>query len=474
MIINISIALIGIILSIIIYVQNKKNPYKELLNLIPSTWTSLGILGTFIALVDSLKGLDMDDIDIAGLVTSIAPAFETSIIGISMALLTSVSIRIYFARQNKNDEIAYMNSTGENISPEVVLHHIFKEQKETNHLMANMVSTVCDEVITSVTKSLDDKISGILDSHMSRVALILENEDKSLQTISQNVIDSTCRLNDNYSESVKSMSDTFRLGIDNVRQKLLNEMEDISSKTTSELSSLYGVTVDKMNVVSEKTETAFSTSIEMLTKKLKNLTETMNASFSTTVSSLESSMEADYQNLINTISGGNDKLVNSLNASRDEWIKTAQLSIFNSFKDVESQLSNLVDKMETLSSSLQKNLKDVEVVMTKTSTDFKEVVANTDGISKTISSVCKAVETDHAVMADLSDKLERIIETSNSLLDSNYKLRYQILQFADSENSRGKQKPPVIRLRDSKKCPNCGTKNPIDAEFCGNCRHHFE
>ena len=55
---------------------------KQLLNYVPNVWTSLGILGTFIAIVVSLDSSGTSSLsDVDTLVKNIIPAFTTSIIG---------------------------------------------------------------------------------------------------------------------------------------------------------------------------------------------------------------------------------------------------------------------------------------------------------------------------------------------------------------------------------------------------------
>ena len=68
---------------------------KQLLNYVPNVWTSLGILGTFIAIVVSLDSSGTSSLsDVDTLVKNIIPAFTTSIIGIIGAVVCSVAIKI--------------------------------------------------------------------------------------------------------------------------------------------------------------------------------------------------------------------------------------------------------------------------------------------------------------------------------------------------------------------------------------------
>ena len=68
----------------------------------PNVWTSLGILGTFIAIVVSLDSSGTSSLsDVDTLVKNIIPAFTTSITGIIGAVVCSIAIKIIYAYEEK-------------------------------------------------------------------------------------------------------------------------------------------------------------------------------------------------------------------------------------------------------------------------------------------------------------------------------------------------------------------------------------
>jgi len=183
MIINILIAILGIAFSVLIFLQYRKNMSRELIGIIPSVWTSLGILGTFVALVFSLKGLDVNKIDISGLVTSIAPAFETSIIGIAMALVSSTIIKIHLAKEDKREDDLYYDTVGKDVSPEMLLNKLYMEQKATNNTIKRMMTKISEDVISTISQAIEDKVEILIDKHVESIADALDTEQKHLNDI---------------------------------------------------------------------------------------------------------------------------------------------------------------------------------------------------------------------------------------------------------------------------------------------------
>ena len=155
---------IGIILTaIIIVVYLRKYKSKQLLNYVPTVWTSLGILGTFVTIVLRLDGVnDLNDVDV--LVRNLVPAFWTSIIGISGALISSVIIKYIYARDEKEElsELAKASGIesrhdGLSLSPELALLKIEKHLTQSNQtlkILYDEIRTIRKENSETIERNL--------------------------------------------------------------------------------------------------------------------------------------------------------------------------------------------------------------------------------------------------------------------------------------------------------------------------------
>ena len=105
------VLVLGIGISIWLDKRYKTMKYVGFISYIPSVWTSLGILGTFVSIYISLALLDFNSLeDINQLVTRVAPAFSTSIVGIVGAIVCSIRNRNIRAREDVKEEQAYLNA----------------------------------------------------------------------------------------------------------------------------------------------------------------------------------------------------------------------------------------------------------------------------------------------------------------------------------------------------------------------------
>ena len=82
---------------------HKKNKSRSLLNALPGAYTSLGLLGTFIAILKSLSNIQAD-FNITEIIKSIVPAFSTSIAGLVFALLAIIVTKIIFGNEDNQYE----------------------------------------------------------------------------------------------------------------------------------------------------------------------------------------------------------------------------------------------------------------------------------------------------------------------------------------------------------------------------------
>lgn len=475
MIINIIIAAIGLLFTCIIWFHYHRNGSKDLLNTLPSIWTSLGILGTFIALVLSLRGLDTSKIDIAKLVLSIAPAFETSIIGISMALLSSLVIKIHFARSEKKEEDSYLTEAGEDVSPELLLYRIYKEQKDTNSLMSSMIHGISDEVITYVSLTIDEKISSIIDGHISRMTEALNRESTLLENFSQNISSQTERISNDSQESIRGLSDAFISQIQAIKDSFESRLSTIATDITAQTDIISQGSQESVRSLSEAFSNQIQTIKDDLERILSSISTEVTTSFSESLNTISSSTNNDINNLVTTVADKNTSLVDAFNSAKEEWLKTAKASMSDTFSSLKEDLVSIITQLSSASSSLKSSLDDANTYMTNTTTGLKDVSEYTSNIQTNIQNLCEAIRSDFNSIESLASKIDTIVKTTSDVLDSNYQLQYQLRQIKKADSSQEtKPKTLFLGLRKTKKCPECGTEVPVAAEFCSNCRHRFE
>jgi len=176
-----------------------KPGHSQLAELIPSLLTSLGILGTFIGLMEGLTSVNFSDAQgtmdsIPLLLTGMRFAFATSVAGITCSLLFNMFYRMCVGRAcralDSFDEAFYELAMPRPLSPEVQL--ICQKQDEEERL-AHIAEAVGSRVSASLemavsramdplTKSLDTFIQGATQEQVEGVRRIVGQFVSQLNT----------------------------------------------------------------------------------------------------------------------------------------------------------------------------------------------------------------------------------------------------------------------------------------------------
>lgn len=152
---------IGTFFTGLFYIVFWRTKSAQLINYIPSIWTSLGIFFTFLSIYLGLKNLDfssnIDNGTISVLIENISPAFSTSMIGIIGAIITSVINRLTIAYSEKRDDDKLKVYTQR--TPEQILWDINKGIREMNESVSSIEQNgenFHDNIVTDFQKALVD------------------------------------------------------------------------------------------------------------------------------------------------------------------------------------------------------------------------------------------------------------------------------------------------------------------------------
>ena len=130
-------------------------------DLIPGTMTALGILGTFIGLVQGVSGFDTSTAEaISGSITTLLAgmetAFWTSIIGVILSLVFShFHKRVYEAANEKMELFAAaFHSCGLDGSENTPENQLLRYQKQQTELMQNMAGVISESISSTMKTEL--------------------------------------------------------------------------------------------------------------------------------------------------------------------------------------------------------------------------------------------------------------------------------------------------------------------------------
>ena len=440
---NESVFILGLVMTvafIVVYFTKLKS--KQLLNYLPNIWTSLGILGTFIAIVYSLEDLKNsssgNEINVIGLIEDIAPAFITSIIGICGAIITSIAIKIIYAIEEKKEERIYADTVGGNISPELMLDRINRSI----------------ERLINVTTLQESNIKSFLDNYMLQMdafySKIFESNKEQVHTLSDEYVHSVAQVLAGANEEINRRIDTL----------LLSHSESIQEYLRTEQGKLDEVASDIKAFLKGVPESVDEMKFDMIDALRNAIIEKYNP--------LLEGNEAFTNQLLERVRTFESELSSATSQNCSDTLSAAQSEIQRIITLLEDSLKSQTASIEKTSSSLSTDLGALVTSVNKSIKDYEALVGQLDKLIPVLQEHVKHSENNISVAEQNSAKLADVLATLEEIVKKNQQLRYELTQW-----KRVHKKVKINDKNGTKECPNCGTENPMDANFCRKCNYGF-
>lgn len=452
------IGLVVTILLIILYYQWVKS--KQLLNYIPSIWTSLGILGTFYAIYTTLGVGNTNTLsDVDTLVRNIVPAFTTSIIGIGGAIVTSLFIKLIYAFEEKNEsdeieEALILEERGSkgasqrlisNPTPEVIMFRMCRLFHENNRLMGNLLA---------IQSQQEQGLRTFIASHMQQLDSFYDNLHKTNERYAK-------ELTDEYLNGIKTIIDSVHVEIDNHVKKIL-------TSHTQEVKQYFDKELQLLRDLSEEGE-----------RIIKALPDGIDDAKNDLIVALEKVIVAQYNQLLDGNTAFVNQLLSQVNSFKENLSKNTLEEHSHNIGDIKKQVESLVNQIKgTLSqneasikattTTLSTEIGKVSTALIDSSKDYYSIVSELNRllpiIEKQTANAEKSIDNSEETNKTLNDLAVNIEEIARK----NQQLRYELMQWR-----RVHKRVKVNDKAGTKECPNCHEENPIEANFCKKCAYGF-
>lgn len=415
------------------YEQTKSRP---LLNCLPSVFTSLGLLGTFLSICYSLNGLGevnpgaIDNtgktlaavkaaggqgLDIMKIISELIPAFTSSIVGLLGALIVTIWIKIKFAKEEA-EEIKQLK----NKSPEEYIRDI-AVGISSNHDMLKSHNALLKDLIT----------------------LNKEQEEKNREY--------NAKLNDNISHQseilkefidgfVSRMDDIFKQMHGAIQQQVLNFGEEQFNKTSQILTAiterLSNVSNDIINTQRQSVETMMSNTNTEITNISTSVTEVLGRMTEELQNSL-SSLNTQQSERLNTIINNYDSLASKLSAQNTDFAQKVTENMQSEFAKVQAHNVQSLQQMVDLKNAYQEATSDVmantlsmnEKVTDNLRESMRGFVTN---LHETVTLQCNALGAAITSNIESLDKAYKFIESLVAEIRQNYD--QAVLAYGDAVN----------------------------------------
>ena len=155
--------ILSAILAFVFGVIYKRNKSRQLLNSLPGLFTSLGLLGTFVAICNSLGEIDQETLEIDAIIRDLVPAFTSSIAGLISAFFATIGCKVWYSYEDRKLEEKVDLQT-----PEECLYGLTLLSTRTNEVLSRISQQLVDQ--STKNETYNDR----LNTTISQQSKILE------------------------------------------------------------------------------------------------------------------------------------------------------------------------------------------------------------------------------------------------------------------------------------------------------------
>ena len=361
----------------IIYYFNRS---RQLLNSLPGLFTSLGLLGTFVAICNSLGTINEDTLEIDVIIRNLVPAFTSSIAGLISAFIATAGCKIWYSFEDKK-----LDEKVDKKSPEECLHSLTLLTEQTN----GKLSTISQQLIDQAAKN--ETYNDRLNTTISQQSKILE---QFINDFVKRMDDIFTKMHGQIEQNIKDFGEEQFKKCADTLEALTQKMSSLSTGlleeqktnvqqmidgTNTELQSVSNTVIEQINALCTQMTSALSTlrtsQDERLTAIVSNydaLSERLASQNSVFAEKMNAQMNAEYEKIQEQSANSLQQMVDLKDAYTEVNQEMLQSSTAMN-REVSAELRN---SLSTFVSDLQKTVTD-EVYVLSTA-----IVTNVEALEK--------------------------------------------------------------------------------------------
>jgi cbb3-type cytochrome oxidase subunit 3/sugar-specific transcriptional regulator TrmB len=335
--------------------------HNRLLAAAPSVLTALGVLGTFVGLTQGLDGITTSgtseelEAGVEKLIGGAGTAFITSLWGVGLSLLATVSIKLVETRMTKaaGGVASKIDSLFENLGSEHSLVQIMNTSQETVHALGELQENLGERLEKAFDGQMERIAGQAADMNIQVMEQLVERFSEGFQsigvTLSERLDAASERLTDALDRTTATMDEQAKQ-----HATQMAELRQASAAQVELLSTHLPVIVENLDDAAARTEVAtlrFAEASTALETTAGQLAEA-NTAFGDTLRGTREAAE-----LVATLSDKLSELTLSTTSTAAELAKAAQA--------LDGGYDTLADKQQELVKSLSEFLDSYEREVTK-------------------------------------------------------------------------------------------------------------
>ena len=431
--------------------MQKIDNYENILNNLPNTLVSIGIIATFIGIgivmkeagevINSAHSGSIDLNGLKNLITIIGFKFQTSVWGIFFSLIFMLVVLQPYKNHKDgkiNDLIKELSNEYENPETKKILTAVesFQEvfvansDKQYKWFSEEYISNLERIMDTNTQKISDNTVSAIKETNNEIKEAILKNTDNTVSAIKEtnneikvnsentkNIVGQLSVLNDKFS-SIDKMVSALKEASGSI-QDSANNLNDSINRLMEDMKNTIKDATNKMN----ETTKQGAESLAKASNEINNSLETINSSLAKNLNDIKKELGNNLTNMATNLNESLQKLqdesskmtANLSNTMADlkQSMQSSLSMLDNNIKSTLQNLSSDINKgVDNLNSTTNSTLNNMEKTIGKILTESNESLKTANQYFNRIGAVLELINN---VLSDLHSDSERMMELAEKL-----------------------------------------------------------
>lgn len=419
--------IVSVVIAVIFGFIYYKNRSKQLLNSLPGLFTSLGLLGTFVAICNSLGDIKQDSLEIDTIIRNLVPAFTSSIAGLISAFIATAGCKIWYSYEDRKLE-KKVNLQ----SPEECLYSLTLLSSKTNDTLIKILqqlveqsaqnevynerlnttisqqSKILEQFINDFVKRMDDiftKMHGQIEQNIKDFG---EEQFKkcadTLEVLTDKMSSLSTGLLEEQKTNVQQMIAGTNTELQSVSNNVTEQITSLCTQMTSALANLRSSQDERLTSIVEN----YNALSEKLASQNSDFAEKMNAQ-------LNAQLNAEYEKIQEQSTNSLQQMVDLKDAYAEVNQEMLQSSTSMN-REVSAELRN---SLSTFVTDLQKAVTDeVNALSTAIATNVEALGKSYAYISDHVRNIKGNYESAAQAYIDAVNNAHRMNESQENMLST--------------------------------------------------------
>ena len=419
----------------VIYCFNKS---RQLLNSLPGLFTSLGLLGTFVAICNSLGNISEDSLEIDTIIEKLVPAFTSSIAGLISAFIATVSCKVWYSFEDRRldkkvnkitpEECLYkltLSSDLENDKLSMIFSQLItqeaknKEYNERLNATISQQSKILEQFINDFVKRMDDiftKMHGQIEQNIKDFG---EEQFKkcadTLEALTQKMSSLSTGLLEEQKTNVQQMIDGTNTELQSVSNTVTEQINALCTQMSSALSTLRTSQDERLTAI----VTNYDALSERLASQNSEFAEKMNAQMNAEYEKIHEQSANSLQQMVDlkdAYTEVNQEMLQSSTAMNREVSAELRNSLSRFVTDLQKTVT---DEVNVLSTAIVTNVEALEKSYAYISDHVRNIKGNYESAAQ---AYIDAVNTAHRMNESQENMLTTINDSVKHVVNTNEKV----------------------------------------------------